>query len=499
MKIRSGKVALVFAAVALAVLFFALKPTEAFDRELILADYARLKQHLSEAYANLEWVTGHRGLDLKALDTKTTQAISKASSPGEAREALHAFVNAFRDPHFYAKNLKPSMLNRLTSAVSSSKKTAIISNMSARKACNSLGFSNRDLGFDLKFERQSGYRKVSSDDANPFHAGVLKLDSGERLGFIRIAHFGEDGYPEVCREMWEVHAPKIEELCQDGWCGGFYMKVRDRLLAYLEDRIGQLQSIGYDTLVIDITGNGGGTDWVHAAAEIVSPKQLTCSRSSFVRHPHWTKIMASMVEDVKADLKGEDLPDKTRLTLENARTSLLDLYEQTKVPCDRSALWEGPGSDPGCSNIVDGKTYTCGLFPTMELGALDGVDNPGLYYKAMQNEYTPHVSKKPLVVLIDGGTASASELFGSVLQDSDAAILVGSRSYGAGCGFVNGGIPLMLEHAGLKVMAPDCVRFRADGMNEIEGMQPDIKLDWSRKDSAKTRTQKVLAALRSLG
>ena len=43
-------------------------------------------------------------------------------------------------------------------------------------------------------------------------AGVLKLDSGKRLGVIRIAHFGEDGYPEVCREMWKVHAPKIEEI-----------------------------------------------------------------------------------------------------------------------------------------------------------------------------------------------------------------------------------------------------------------------------------------------
>ena len=498
MKIGSGKVALVLAAVALAVLLFALRPAEAFDRELFLADYTRLKQHLSEAYANLEWVTSHRGLDLNALDAKTTQAISEASSAGEAREALQAFVKAFRDPHFYTRDLKPSIFKRLTSAVSSSEKTKIRSEMSARKACDTLGFSNRDLGFDLTFERQSGYRKVTSVDANPFHAGVLKLGSGKRLGVIRIAHFGEDGYPEVCREMWKVHAPKIEELCQDGWCGGFHMKVRDRLLAYLEDRIDHLQTIGYDTLVIDITGNGGGTDWVHAAAEIVSPEQLACSRSSFVKHPHWTKITASMVGDVEAELEREDLSENTRRTLETALANLQNLHRQTKAPCDRSALWEGPGSEPGCSNIVDGKTYTCGLFPTMEAGALEDVDNPGLYYKAMQNEYTPHVNKRPLVVLIDHGTASASELFGSVLQDSKAAILVGSRSYGAGCGFVNGGIPLTLEHAGLKVMAPDCVRFRADGMNEIEGMQPDIKLDWSRKDSARSRTEKVLAALRSL-
>jgi hypothetical protein len=495
---KTRNAAVISGAAAMAALFFVLKPADAFDRELWLSDYARLKTHLSAAYANLEWITNHRGLDLRALDIETTRAINEAASAAEARQALHAFVEAFRDPHFYVRDLKQSVLDKLTSVVSSSDDKKIGSEMSARKACDFLGFDSRDLGFDLKFEIQPAYRKVSSDDVNPFRAGVLKLESGKTLGIVRIAHFGEDGYPEVCREAWNDLSPNIDELCGDGWCGGFYMSVRDRLLAYLSDRIGQLREIGYDTLVIDITGNGGGTDWVHAAAEIVSPKRLTCSRSSFVKHPHWTKIMASMIGDVEAELTRDDLPEKTREALQTPLANLRDLHAQTESPCDLSALWEGSGADPGCSNIVDGQQFTCGLFPSLEPGALEGVNNPGLYYKAMENEYTPHVNEQPLVVLIDWGTASASELFASVLQGSRAAVLVGSRSYGAGCGFVNGGIPLTLEHAGLKVMAPDCVRFGADGVNEIEGMQPDLELRWSRNDSRRARTEMVVKALGSL-
>jgi C-terminal processing protease CtpA/Prc len=61
-----------------------------------------------------------------------------------------------------------------------------------------------------------------------------------------------------------------------------------------------------------------------------------------------------------------------------------------------------------------------------------------------------------------------------MLQDNHAAVVMGATTVGAGCGHTNGGAPTTLKNSGSILELPDCARLRADGSNEVMGIQPDV-------------------------
>jgi C-terminal processing protease CtpA/Prc len=81
-----------------------------------------------------------------------------------------------------------------------------------------------------------------------------------------------------------------------------------------------------------------------------------------------------------------------------------------------------------------------------------------------------------VLVLADRGTASASEDLVAWLQQNKVASILGERTMGAGCGYVDGGTRTQLRNSPFDVMMPNCARFLDDGTNEIEGLAPDIAL-----------------------
>ena len=100
-------------------------------------------------------------------------------------------------------------------------------------------------------------------------------------------------------------------------------------------------------------------------------------------------------------------------------------------------------------------------------------------------------SKYPLVVLIDGNSASASEILAGALQDTGAATLVGTKSYGKGS--VQMVLPLFHDD-GLKLTiakyytpAGRCI----DGI----GIEPDVEVDLPEGTTEDTQLQKAIAVM----
>ena len=78
--------------------------------------------------------------------------------------------------------------------------------------------------------------------------------------------------------------------------------------------------IAVDAIVVDITGNRGGTDWAEAAARVLTGPGLAAPRISFIKHPHWVKGIDSRLNDIELDLKRTTSGAAQRAWLLAART-----------------------------------------------------------------------------------------------------------------------------------------------------------------------------------
>lgn len=86
--------------------------------------------------------------------------------------------------------------------------------------------------------------------------------------------------------------------------------------------------------------------------------------------------------------------------------------------------------------------------------------------------------KKPTIVLVDGGSASASEILSGALKDYNKAKLLGTKTYGKG--MVQKIIPLPNE-TGLNLTIAKYLTPKGTDINK-KGIEPDIKVEFSLKD-----------------
>jgi C-terminal processing protease CtpA/Prc len=101
----------------------------------------------------------------------------------------------------------------------------------------------------------------------------------------------------------------------------------------------------------------------------------------------------------------------------------------------------------------------------------------------------------PTYVLTNETTYSSAEMFAAVLQNNNAARIIGTKTGGDGCGFMAEGKPLTLPHSGLRFRIPNCVRLRSDGTDEVAGITPKISILPTDGESPRGRAARLLAAI----
>jgi hypothetical protein len=372
--------------------------------------------------------------------------------------------------------------------------------MTGEAACAAIGAKARPLGPPYEGEPVPGFEPLQTP-ANAFPAGLLSAGSGRRWGVVRIPLFSAEAYPAACAEAWDAWRQGKVGLCE-GECRWKFEEeaVAPRLLADLAARVRQLQAAQVEGMVLDLMGNGGGTDWVEPATRLFGPKGMPCSGWGFIRHPHWAQQFEDMKAELEADLARPGLSPGDRRILSQAHQRVLELRGKTRRTCSREKVWTHTGAPRACPGVALKGAPACGLVADLPPDALAGLGSRQLVLGTAAWRDTEGLYTGPLVVLTNRRTASAAEQAASLLKDGAGARLLGERTLGSGCGYTNGGVPVVLTNSKLRVNMPDCIRYRRDGTNEQRGLQPDISVTWRALDTPGERARQWMEALRaSLG
>lgn len=85
------------------------------------------------------------------------------------------------------------------------------------------------------------------------------------------------------------------------------------------------------------------------------------------------------------------------------------------------------------------------------------------------------LTDRPLVVMVDGGSASASEILSGALQDNDRAVLVGTRTFGKG---LVQSVRSLADGSGVAVTVAKYLTPSGRDINK-QGIEPDVEVELS--------------------
>lgn len=450
---------------------------QSFKNEAWLEDFVQLKQEMSAHYANLEWSVNERGLNLKQLSDETEAKLREAKNENEAKVALDNFLRNFGDGHL---RIDWSTNNNTAS-----------SPQTTPTLCVRLGYQSRPLRPGVDFTALKNYQPLNNNEAKFIPAGSGTLANGKKFGVARISLFSEEVFPELCETALAELKLSADSNCDQNCENSIRSRTANLYTAALTAQVERLKKEKIDVLLVDLTGNGGGTDVFQAMVRTLTNKPLRSPAAGFIRHAHWIKQHTDRIADLEAE-STKASPAMQKLLKQATEAVRQDLAEAQK-PCDLSPLWEN--QKPNCSNVVP---YAKNAVGYAKPGELSNTSLGSMFFPASRYDYKEGVYTGKLMVLIDPRTASSSEAFAAMLKDNGAATIIGYPSLGAGCGYTNGGIPTTLKNSAAKVRMPDCVRLRADGSNEINGITPDTIIPWRVNDSAYQKAKRVAETLENI-
>ena len=446
-----------------------------------------MKSELEKSYSNLAWfASAQSGVDLPALDRRTQAVLAQAHTDAEAHLAIRDFVTSLHDGHF--SELPSLEAGATNTAIEPPKRD--LARDDPRSGCAALGYGDKSqVAYSLPFESLPQFKLESDGMSSAFRAGTVAWN-GARVGLVRIKNFSMRQYPSECERTWSK-SPK-----HAGTGAEFDDLVTDTWFTTLAAQLRRFRTEHVDILLVDVGSNSGGNDSGEWTPRLLTAKPVRSARLLMSAAP----VAQTYIDEEIAAIKTAQAADSTAGLQAKAQESLTFFAaasaDLASRHCDMSWVWaeQRPFDPAGCSRLID-VGYASGAIAAMA---------PADYHdrRAAQKIYWP-AAVDPwrgswtgrVYVLANATSYSAAEMFAAVMQDNAIAKIVGVRTGGDGCGFMEDTPPVVLPHSQLRFRMPNCVRLRADGSSEVAGIAPDLPIAAIDGESPRARAARLLSTI----
>lgn len=220
---------------------------------------------------------------------------------------------------------------------------------------------------------------------------------------------------------------------------GVQIAVKDgklTVIAPLEDTPAEKAGLKADDEILEIDGKSTKGITVDQAADQIRGKEGTSVKLLIKRKDTEPKLYTITRAEIEVKSISQKIPENIKMPDDIGYIRLSSFISRNAATEFKSILEQSAGkkgfiidlrANPG--GLLSNAIYISDMF--LDDGTIvSTVDRDG--YKETQRATRGVVTRKPVVVLINGGSASASEIFSGAMKDNGRAIIIGEKSFGKG-------------------------------------------------------------------
>lgn len=282
---------------------------------------------------------------------------------------------------------------------------------------------------------------------------------------------------------------------------GVQIGVRDGkllVIAPIEDTPGERAGLKAEDEILEINGKSTKGITVDAAAEQIRGPEGTQVMLLVKRgkEPAKTyKITREKIEIKSVSTKAPEfvkIPDNLgyiRLSSFISKNATSEFEQALIENCDKDGLIIDLRSNPG--GLLTNAIYIADMLLDSKV-IVSTVDRDG--YKDTTRATQRILTQQPIVVIINGGSASASEILSGALKDNSRAIIVGKKSFGKGL------VQEINRLPGGSAMHITIQKYLTPSGTDInkKGIVPDYEVDLTEEDVKKERDPQLSKAIELL-